>query len=325
MEIKLSNYSNGEVLFRKTYPSNFDREGAIEESKHVFDLMEGSLYFSEKWFPGVHISLLEVRVINEESVLIQCSDNHIGFLYCMEGAVNFSDLKNQETLFTLKQNQQNINWGGLNRILNFKGPAKFIYIQLTKSHYYSLTGDEFDNDMVAFASKDISNEVSLVLRSLVNQKNHKRVKRIALELKIYELLVYYINKFNYRSSISLKKEDIDKILYAKRLVESNIQLPDSLIDLSRKAGINDYKLKKGFKELTGETVFGYLYKIRMEKAYYFLSEEKKTVNEVAFLVGYKNAQHFTAAFKRKYNILPGSLNKEKFFTQTFDISQIAVR
>jgi len=133
-----------------------------------------------------------------------------------------------------------------------------------------------------------------------------------LELNIYKLLIFYINKFNYKTTSTLKKEDIEKILYAKKLVENNIQFPDSLIDLSRKAGINDYKLKKGFKELIGETVFGYLYKIRMERAYDYLSKEKKTVNEVAFLVGYKNAQHFTVAFKKKYNILPGSLNKENF-------------
>jgi AraC-like DNA-binding protein len=47
----------------------------------------------------------------------------------------------------------------------------------------------------------------------------------------------------------------------------------------------------------------------MEKAHYFLSKEKKTVNEVAFLVGYKNAKHFITAFKKQYSVLPGSLNK----------------
>jgi AraC-like DNA-binding protein len=312
MEIKLSNFNNGKVLYNQTYPVNFDLKGSVEEFEHVFNLDACNVFISEKWLFGTHISFVEINAIDEGAILIQCNYNHIGFLFCIDGILNFRDSKNQQTLLTVAQNQQNINWGVVNQVLNFKEPVKFIYIQLSKEHYYNLTGDEFDNDILAFSNKEIPNEINLILNSLLNQKNHKRVKRIGLELKIYELLVFYINKFNYKASINLKKEDLDKILYAKKLVESNIQQADSLIELSRKAGINDYKLKKGFKELTGETVFGFLYKIRMEKAYYYLSNEKKTVSEVAFLVGYKNAQHFTTAFKRKYNILPGSLNKENF-------------
>jgi AraC-like DNA-binding protein len=107
----------------------------------------------------------------------------------------------------------------------------------------------------------------------------------------------------------MKEEDVAKILLAKAIVEHNIQKPYSIIELSRKAGLNDYKLKKGFKEIIGYTVFGYLNHIRMEKAYKLLYNEKKSVNEVSFLVGYKNSQHFITAFKKKFNILPGSLKR----------------
>ncbi len=110
------------------------------------------------------------------------------------------------------------------------------------------------------------------------------------------------------TTTSMKKDDVEKILNAKRIVEENIQSPYSLIELSRKVGINDFKLKKGFKEVVGTTVFGYLYAIRMEKAHSYLLNDKKMVSEVAFLVGYKNAQHFIVAFKKRYHILPGQLN-----------------
>jgi AraC-like DNA-binding protein len=124
-----------------------------------------------------------------------------------------------------------------------------------------------------------------------------------------DLIVIHSNQKQDKQGVILKEEDLKKIIYARQLVERDLQKPSSLIELSRKAGINDFKLKKGFKALTGHTVFGYLYKIRMEKAHYYLAKEKRTVNEVAFLVGYKNAQHFIAAFKKQYEILPGSLNK----------------
>ena len=61
----------------------------------------------------------------------------------------------------------------------------------------------------------------------------------------------------------------------------------------------------------------------MESAHHYLSEEKKMVNEAAFLVGYKNTQHFTSAFKKKYNILPRSLNKEVSLRKRLMFNQLA--
>lgn len=40
-----------------------------------------------------------------------------------------------------------------------------------------------------------------------------------------------------------------------------------------------------------------------------LLQKGKTVSETADLVGYKNPQHFTAAFKGYYGMLPSELKK----------------
>jgi AraC-like DNA-binding protein len=46
----------------------------------------------------------------------------------------------------------------------------------------------------------------------------------------------------------------------------------------------------------------------MDKAKLLL-KEGKPVREVAFEVGYKNAHHFTTAFKKKFGYLPSKINK----------------
>lgn len=53
----------------------------------------------------------------------------------------------------------------------------------------------------------------------------------------------------------------------------------TLIELSRLIGLNDYKLKKGFKEMFGTTVFGYLREKRLEKAFHLLQEGTMNVTE----------------------------------------------
>ncbi len=55
-------------------------------------------------------------------------------------------------------------------------------------------------------------------------------------------------------------------------------------------------------------VFGHLADLRMEKARQMLGTSRYTVSEVAHEVGYKNAHHFTAAFKKKFGHLPSKMN-----------------
>ncbi len=109
---------------------------------------------------------------------------------------------------------------------------------------------------------------------------------------------------------SLSPEDVEKIKQAKAIIEATLQNPCSLIALAHKVGLNDYKLKKYFKEMYNNTVFGYLHEMRMEKACVLLTQNKK-ISEVAYTVGYKNAQHFTAAFKKRFGVVPSAFGKLK--------------
>jgi len=81
----------------------------------------------------------------------------------------------------------------------------------------------------------------------------------------------------------------------------------SLLSLSRRFGINQNKLKTGFKALFGLPVIAYLYDLRMDYAHTLLADHNRNVSEVAPIVGYHNANHFSTAFKRKFGISPSQL------------------
>jgi AraC-like DNA-binding protein len=84
-------------------------------------------------------------------------------------------------------------------------------------------------------------------------------------------------------------------------------MPPTLSELAKAVGINEYKLKKGFKETFGNTVFGYLADTRLELARIELFEKKKSVSQLAFELGYSSIQHFSNAFKKKFGVSPGRL------------------
>ena len=75
-------------------------------------------------------------------------------------------------------------------------------------------------------------------------------------------------------------------------------MPPGLTELARAAGINEYKLKKGFKETFGNTVFGYLAETRLELAKNDLLEEEKSISEIAFELGYSSV-HFLAIMRKR--------------------------
>jgi len=81
----------------------------------------------------------------------------------------------------------------------------------------------------------------------------------------------------------------------------------SLLDLSKQFGINQNKLKKSFKEIFGVPVIEYLYNLKMEHARNLLYDQGMYVGEVAAVVGYKNANHFATAFKRKFGMKPSKI------------------
>ncbi len=90
----------------------------------------------------------------------------------------------------------------------------------------------------------------------------------------------------------------------------NMDTPYSLVQLAHKVGINDFKLKKGFKQFFGTTVFDCLFNARMEKSLHLLKETNMPIVEIAYTIGYRNISAFSAAFRKKFGYPPSFIRKQ---------------
>lgn len=106
------------------------------------------------------------------------------------------------------------------------------------------------------------------------------------------------------SSVPLKPETIAQIYHARDILHQRLNNPPSMMELAQLADLSSRKLQRGFRELFGTTVFGYLHHHRMEQAQILLRYRDMQVSEVAHAVGYSHLGHFTEAFKRKFGITP---------------------
>jgi AraC-like DNA-binding protein len=85
------------------------------------------------------------------------------------------------------------------------------------------------------------------------------------------------------------------------------------ISLDRIAGnmyLSPFYISRIFKSETGDTPISHLIDIRMEKAKELLQQKDYSVQEIAALVGYDDAYHFSKLFKKRYGISPSQVRKQ---------------
>jgi AraC-like DNA-binding protein len=80
-----------------------------------------------------------------------------------------------------------------------------------------------------------------------------------------------------------------------------------LSDLARNFGVNTNKLMSLFKKTFGKSIFEFISELRMEHAMTLLRDSGLLVTEVARTLGYKNPNHFSSAFKKKFGVNPSDI------------------
>tara|TARA_R110002033_G_scaffold154167_2_gene190601 strand:- start:8742 stop:9698 length:957 start_codon:yes stop_codon:yes gene_type:complete len=115
-----------------------------------------------------------------------------------------------------------------------------------------------------------------------------------------------------KNKTPLQLSDIDKIRAAGEYIKRHLEeeLP-SLKDMALTFGTNEFKLKRGFKELYGMTVFQFLKEERLRKAHIIVDHSDQSFKEIAKMVGFKSATHFSREFKKRYGYRPKDLRSAK--------------
>ena len=102
----------------------------------------------------------------------------------------------------------------------------------------------------------------------------------------------------------LSVRDLKCIQAAKNHLARHFAAPPAIVQLARMVGVNQTKLKAGFKQVFGTTIYGYITQCRMERAAMLLVSRKYAVADVSYMVGYEHPSNFTCAFKKHFGYVP---------------------
>ena len=159
-----------------------------------------------------------------------------------------------------------------------------------------------------YDDSEIRESVELIIKQIMNTKLKGTNRKLYTKGKIYELLSLHFSKDENEEGefcpYLVDEQHVLKIRKAKEIIIDRMIDPPSLQELANEVGLNLKKLKEEFKQIYGDTVYGFLFNYKMEKAKQLLESNQYNVNEVGLKIGYSTSSHFIAAFKKKFGITP---------------------
>ncbi|NJK51604.1 MAG: helix-turn-helix transcriptional regulator [Leptolyngbyaceae cyanobacterium SU_3_3] len=148
-----------------------------------------------------------------------------------------------------------------------------------------------------------------VAQQMIATSLRGEMRRLYLQEKVFDLLSLQLEPLLADARLchllpGCKTESISRIYHARDVLVSRLDNPPALSDLARLVGTSDRTLRRGFRDLFGTTVVGFLMQQRLIQADLLLRERQCTVAEAASRFGYGHFGHFSAAFKQQFGRTP---------------------
>tara|TARA_R110002167_G_scaffold5899_1_gene27106 strand:+ start:5874 stop:6764 length:891 start_codon:yes stop_codon:yes gene_type:complete len=268
---------------------------------------------------GFYVLKIQNDGIHNQTVTREIDSSFIQFHFCLKGSAKFVFNEgryalevNEDNSLLLYNTQVDLP---LNLVLNSN--SWMVSIIMTIRKFHSLFSKEADyipflsadnKDKKYYSQEAVPPAIAVVLSQVMNYNLHPSIKELYIKGKVYELISLYFNKSQdtdvEQCPFLVDEDNVKRIRKAKEIIISRMAEPPSLQDLSEEIGLSLKKLKEGFKQIYGDSVYSFLFDYKMEYARKMLESGKHNVNEVGLKVGYSTSSHFIAAFKKKYSTTP---------------------
>jgi AraC family transcriptional regulator, transcriptional activator of the genes for pyochelin and ferripyochelin receptors len=99
-----------------------------------------------------------------------------------------------------------------------------------------------------------------------------------------------------------KRVNGQSLQLAKKIIEEKFdeRIPQKY--LCKQTGLNNYKLKSGFKKLFGVSIREYQMQLKIEHAKKLLTTTNEKISSIAYALGYEHADNFSLEFRRRVGV-----------------------
>jgi len=128
-------------------------------------------------------------------------------------------------------------------------------------------------------------------------------RRIKAEELICRLLME-LEKRDEKHLYSLNNQDVQTLYKVKEQILEHLEIPPEIKKLTESANMSPSKLKRLFKQIFGNSIFSYYQEFRMKEAARLLKDEKLSVTDVGYQLGFTNLSHFSRVFNEHIGMKP---------------------
>lgn len=300
MKVKLTEHLHQHEI----YSSSINTRASYKKGSFPSSLNLESIHINELRFPGINYLFLQLET--KHSTHLQVDYSSPGYCACfvIEGECSFGkgiDTAGMKPKLFNVQRTQDLTWSSHDAF------HQVLFISFDVDRVQGL-------ELMNQGPRVVPHHMNRILSEILQCTEDCPIRCIFIESKILSLLYLICEDVqnenpspNHHNIPGLSEADVQKLKDAEEYIVQHIAKNYTLIELAHEVGLNDFKLKKGFKALFGSTVFNYRHSIRMIKAKEML-ESGFLVNEVSEEIGYKHSHHFSAAFKAYFDLSPSKIN-----------------
>lgn len=256
-----------------------------------------------------------------------CSEDFIQIMFCMNEGVSWNIADVPKGISIAKGESCIYRGHGKTEYLCYQKDRDYLFknVKIPVSYFQQLLHDYFEDSEIAAYERKLLTEMSTVRITPYMEHIFAELKDFSqfrgglgylfLESKIYELLAVYLSEVLELtildgSRVQISRTDRDSLLEAKRIIDAQLAFAPGCEELAKQVNLSASKLAKGFSAMFGTSVHAYIIEQRLEKAAGLLLESNLNISQIAALVGYSKSSNFTAAFKKKYGVLPRYYKEE---------------
>lgn len=338
MNTIIRNASDSQLIQRQTYPDDITHPPILVEQT-VNISFPSAEFTSQQWlFDGIGIFRQRWMCEGDNE------RNTIHWNHDFDGVYTDFLLSGQQTATNTRWQKAHVMTGRQHSVMYTQGyegetwsgtpQSEMVIFKIDKPTWLRLTHD--GNDALQRFAETIhegrsmhlsehhlplTQQMSAVIQQILNCHFTGGLKKMFLYSKCLELIVLQAEAFNYQKMLCenisqgaqklagrVSRSDKERLHFAQDYLRHHIEEPPSLPELAKVVGLNEYKLKREFKEFFGTTVFGFVAEHRLERAQMLLLEREKSVSEIAYELGYSSPQHFSTAFKKRFGMSPKSVH-----------------
>lgn len=270
---------------------------------------------------GLEIVISDIELAKDLTVYVEANCKYLEINYCLSGKTTYEMNDQQFKIWEPKGHVYYSDHTKAQWKLKANVRSHTVEIRISPERLFGYFENEKDKKRIRemlekqkghMTSYQISPLIKKCIFEILQCPYRGTIKNFYFEAKVMELITLFFQEETFclrHSNHSLENEEIKKLKKSRDIIMKRLDDPYSIKELAKRVGLNEFQLKKGFRQLYGTTIFSLIRSQRMEKAAWLMKMKGYNVSETASSIGYSNFSNFTVAFRKYFGCNPSEYLK----------------